>query len=179
MSLYWNDTYNPGTGLYALQDNTSSGDFYCADLFIDNSINDTNSTLIKVGDLTTQTEIGKVGGNTVIKSGLKINSITTDGFLRIDGTIVSANNQLSNISIVNPNIQSNINMRGFDIYNANIISSNNITSLSNAIANINANISGIVANANLYVLKTGSDMSGDLNIIGASLAVKYNNTPSN
>ena len=121
MSLYWNDFYNQGTGLFGSQ--TGTGDITCSNIFCDNSINQLGGGTLLVGDNTLNTRIGKTTGNTTIQSGLIISGNTTlsqfsSGILQTDTSgrvssshIINANNiafnQRGNIS--------NINTLNFDV----------------------------------------------------------------
>lgn len=172
MSLYWNDFYNQGTGLFGSQ--VGTGDITCGNIFCDYAINQIASATLLIGDTTLTTKLGKTGNGTTYINGNVIltSSNTQNGFLRAVNGLIEANNTLSNIVISNPNIASNINMRGYDIYNAGNVYANNIN-------DIISNIGNLQANGNSYVLKTGDTMTGDLNIQGAVLNIKYNNVPSN
>ena len=172
MSLYWNDFYNQGTGLFGSQ--TGTGDITCSNIFCDFAINQIAGATLLVGDNTITTKIGKTtNGSTYINGNVYLtNSTTQNGFLRAVNGLIEANNTISGITIINPNIQSNINMRGFDIYNANNVYANNINDIISNIGNIQGNLSN-------YVLKAGDTMTGTLEIVGGSLAVKDTNTPPN
>lgn len=79
MSLYWNDFYNQGTGLYGSQ--VGTGDITVGNIFCDYAINQIADATLLIGDTTLTTKVGKssngttyINGNVYIPSNLTIGS---------------------------------------------------------------------------------------------------------
>ena len=121
--LIVNDFYNAGTGVVGL-DIFNGQDVVAGNVLIDNSINDINYSKMLVGDQTLETVVGKLSsGLTKIQGNVYLPDYSS-GFAYINGTLLETTTTFSNIVIINPNIHSNINMRGYDIYGCNVIYSN-------------------------------------------------------
>ena len=110
MTLYWNDLYNPGTGLYGTSNDFSSGDLHIANLYVSDSVNANDGLLLNLGGATDTTRIGKTSGNTIIQGPLAITGNTTitqfsNGLLQSDnnGRITSSFNINGNLNFTNNN----------------------------------------------------------------------------
>ena len=110
MTLYWNDLYNPGTGLYGTSNDFSSGDLHISNLYVSDSVNANDGLLINLGQATDTTRIGKINGNTIIQGPLAITGNTTitqfsNGLLQSDnnGRISSSFNINGNLNFTNNN----------------------------------------------------------------------------